>query len=230
MPVEFWKSFFDWGTVALIGLTFVFGAGALITGSVLNSRQDAKLREFDDNLTKAKAQVEVLRGDNLRLETKALSLQKELLAQGPREKLLTNEETRQELVDALKPFAGQAIDVRYVAIVTSSPAATQSAADERNGLAKVLISILKDAGWQRPGVPLACHIATGRGLSVHTLPNASSATRKAARALTKALKDVPLAVNGPDSISVDLAKRAEAEMATLPLLSEDTVILAVHPK
>jgi len=111
MPVEFWKSFFDWGTVALIGLTFVFGAGALITGSVLNSRQDAKLREFDDNLTKAKAQVEVLRGDNLRLETKALSLQKELLAQGPREKLLTNEETRQELVDALKPFAGQAIDV-----------------------------------------------------------------------------------------------------------------------
>jgi hypothetical protein len=45
MSVEAWKAIFDWGTVVLVGLTFVFGAGALITGNILSERQEKELSQ-----------------------------------------------------------------------------------------------------------------------------------------------------------------------------------------
>jgi hypothetical protein len=39
MPIESLKSFFDIGTVALLFLTFAFGAGVLITGNIINDPQ-----------------------------------------------------------------------------------------------------------------------------------------------------------------------------------------------
>src|SRR6266481_5049267 len=57
MSVEALKSFFDVGTVILLFLTFTFGAGVLITGNIINSRQAAQLREFDRGLTSAKAEL-----------------------------------------------------------------------------------------------------------------------------------------------------------------------------
>ena len=46
MSAEALKSFFDWGTVVLVGLTFIFGAGALITGNKISKRQDKELADF----------------------------------------------------------------------------------------------------------------------------------------------------------------------------------------
>lgn len=44
--IETWKAIFDWGAVALLGLTFAFGAGALITGKILNERQEKEIAQL----------------------------------------------------------------------------------------------------------------------------------------------------------------------------------------
>ena len=46
MPLEFWKSFFEIGGVALLALTFLFGAGALIVNNRLNALQSKELDDF----------------------------------------------------------------------------------------------------------------------------------------------------------------------------------------
>jgi hypothetical protein len=206
MPIEALKSFFDWGALVLVFLTFAFGTGALITGNRINSRQEEKLRKFDKNLTEAKTElacqqekVERLRQDNLKLEFKALSLQKEILTQGPRENLLIGE-TRREFVDSLKPFAGQKIDLQTSALIGSwngISTGISQIAEEMDGLAKSLIGILKNADW-RPPEALSKRRSNlpGIGISVHISIDASPRTREAANALVKALGEVPLAVNG----------------------------------
>ncbi|MFL6350458.1 MAG: hypothetical protein ACJ74Z_01215 [Bryobacteraceae bacterium] len=50
MSVDWWKSFFDVATVVLAGGVFVAGAGALITGRILNQRQHSQLRQFETSL------------------------------------------------------------------------------------------------------------------------------------------------------------------------------------
>ena len=57
MSVEFWKSICDWAAVVLVGVTFVAGAGALITGGILSRRQDEKLRRFSIDLTSAQTEL-----------------------------------------------------------------------------------------------------------------------------------------------------------------------------
>jgi hypothetical protein len=54
MPVEWWKSFFEIGGVVLLFLTFAFGAGFMLTGKIVNQRQERQLRQFDKDLTDAK--------------------------------------------------------------------------------------------------------------------------------------------------------------------------------
>jgi hypothetical protein len=57
LSVEALKSFFDVAAVVLLFLTFVAGAGVLITGSVINGRQAKQLQQFDVDLTKAKTDL-----------------------------------------------------------------------------------------------------------------------------------------------------------------------------
>jgi hypothetical protein len=57
MSVELWKTIFDWATVVLIGLTFIAGAGALLTGSKISKRQAEQLRQFDEKLTGAQTEL-----------------------------------------------------------------------------------------------------------------------------------------------------------------------------
>ncbi len=57
MSVEFLKSIFDWAAVVLVGLTFIAGAGALITGKILSIRQAEQLREFSSDLTAARLEL-----------------------------------------------------------------------------------------------------------------------------------------------------------------------------
>lgn len=53
MNVEFWKSFFDFGTLFLVFLSVVFGVFALITGNIINKRQAEQIRNFETTLTAA---------------------------------------------------------------------------------------------------------------------------------------------------------------------------------
>jgi hypothetical protein len=57
MSVELWKAVFDWAAVVLVGLTFIAGAGALITGRILSDRQDTQLRSFRTDLTTAQTDL-----------------------------------------------------------------------------------------------------------------------------------------------------------------------------
>lgn len=57
MSVEFWKAIFDWGAVVLVGLTFIAGAGALITGRIINDRQSAQLQKMGADLTAAQTEL-----------------------------------------------------------------------------------------------------------------------------------------------------------------------------
>lgn len=91
MTVEGLKTAFDWIAVILLFLTFAAGAGVLVTGNIINSRQEEKLRTFDSDLTNAKSslaaqqqraadaegRLEALRGDNLKLQSDLLKLRKE---------------------------------------------------------------------------------------------------------------------------------------------------------
>jgi hypothetical protein len=57
MSVEGWKSLFDLATVVLLFLTFAAGSGVLITGNIINKRQEGKLHQFDVDLTGAKTEL-----------------------------------------------------------------------------------------------------------------------------------------------------------------------------
>jgi septal ring factor EnvC (AmiA/AmiB activator) len=57
MSLESWKSFFEIGGVLLLFLTFVFGAGVVITSTRINARQAVQLRNFDKQLTDAKSEL-----------------------------------------------------------------------------------------------------------------------------------------------------------------------------
>jgi len=167
-------------------------------------------------------QQEVLRSGNLNLEIEVLSLQKELLIQGPREKLLTGE-TRTVFVDSLKPFAGQEIDIRCELMtggLNGISLGNTGIFDEIVGLAKALIGVLDEAHWNAPRVLSTTRSGLkGRGVSVHISPNASLSTRKAAEALVKTLREVPLEASGPTS---DLVAAEEPD--------GNAILVVVHPK
>jgi hypothetical protein len=57
MTVEGLKIVFDWTAVILLFLTFAAGVGVLITGNIINERQQQQLRQFDKDLTGAKTEV-----------------------------------------------------------------------------------------------------------------------------------------------------------------------------
>jgi len=57
MSLEGWKAAFEIVGVILLGLTFLAGAGVLITSNRVNARQAERLRQFDQDLTGAKTEL-----------------------------------------------------------------------------------------------------------------------------------------------------------------------------
>lgn len=165
------------------------------------------------------------------LEVEALRLQEQLVAQGPRENLLRGV-SKEKFVESIKPYAGQRIDVRRSAsvievngtVVMSTPIG-----DDTTGLGQALVGALKDGGWDSSPTPLLSAFQ-GQGLKVEIAPNYSHETLMAATALVKALKEVPLTVEGPLLDTDEQAKRVGKD-ETLPAFDENTIILTVlaHP-
>src|ERR1700689_3233953 len=140
MSMEGWKTIFDWSAVVLLFLTFVSGFGALITGNIINKRQDEHLRQFDKDLTEAKTELG-------RQQERAAKAEMELLRQGARENLIVGA-ARDKLIAALKPFAGQSAEVRYgrstYGVLQNFP---ETAGPDARGLADSLIAALREAQW-----------------------------------------------------------------------------------
>ncbi len=77
MSLELWKSIFDWLTVILIALTVFSGAGALITGDRISKKQEARLHDFETNLTDAKTVLGTQQERAAKAELALAGLQKE---------------------------------------------------------------------------------------------------------------------------------------------------------
>jgi hypothetical protein len=178
MSAEFWKAIFDWGTVALIGLTFVFGAGALITGKIISDRQDEKLRQFDKGLTAAKidlGQQQVL-VDNANeraaiAETRLLELQKKIQ---PRH---LSKEERLAIKDGLKGTSPREV---HVLVFIGAPDGS-TYADE-------LVAAINSAGWHAThlGWESSGSEVKGLGLIAKDLTNLPPGTKELQTALSAA--------------------------------------------
>jgi len=168
------------------------------------------------------------------LEVEALQLRKQLVLQGARENLLSGD-NRKKIVEALRRFAGQRVDVRYSAntiMVNSAVVTATPLGDDTVGLANALVGVMKDAGWNLPPTPLL-YAVQGYGINVEIVDAASPSTRAAAEALTKALRDTSLVVSGPQTVSPERTARVGKEaQAMSPPLDKDTIVLGVltHPK
>lgn len=84
MSVESWKSLCDIAAVILLGLTFVAGAGVLISGNIINSRQSTKLQQFDLDLAAAKIKASTADSRVAGLEKDAADAKAEMAKQQTR--------------------------------------------------------------------------------------------------------------------------------------------------
>jgi hypothetical protein len=230
MSLEAWKSVFDWGGVLLLALTFVFGAGALITGGKINDLQAVKLREFDKELTDAKIELG-------KQQERAAQAEKQLIEQGPRSHLLYGEK-RDRIIEALKPFTGQKVEIRYCTVSFN-----QFFIDnDTMSVAMLLTDILAKAGWSVN--PLARENCSGSGLSVSIHPQATESVRRASNMLLSALLQVPLGVVGqtvsvqesprppqPQTFNCGTAVNCENKEVIFPELGHTTIVVTVlaHP-
>jgi hypothetical protein len=167
------------------------------------------------------------------LEVEALKLREQLLAQGPREALLRGDK-RAQLVDALRPFTGQRIDVRRSAFVIEANSVLVSSmpiGDDTTGLAVALIGVVRDAGWESPSEPLLCSVES-QGLEILVVNGASEKTMQAAIALGRSLQSISLQkVHGPVFADESRAARIVTKEPVLPPFDKDTIVVEVltHP-
>jgi hypothetical protein len=150
MSVEVWKSVFDWLTVVLIALTVFSGAGALITGDIIGRRQEARLRQFDKDLTDAKtdlgkqqvltsdaaAKVAGLEQDAANAKAKAATAERSLLELQTRlahRRISPDEQIK--LAAKLLPYAGSIVAV------------TKLGESEAGRFADDLLAVFTQAKW-----------------------------------------------------------------------------------
>lgn len=164
MPLEWWKTLFEVGSVVLLLLTLMFGAGALLTARRVNQRQCQQLRNFDQELTEAKAELSKQQeraanaehdtaeakktAEIFRLQIAAANEQaaeadekaeEEHLARVRVEERLTgwklDARSQARLVDKLKQYQNASFDLR------ANPAEV--------GFMEILDAVLHSAGWTR---------------------------------------------------------------------------------
>ena len=229
--------------IANVILIISLAAGVISTGFVvwMGNVKENYLQIRLGNATERAGKAEESAAE---LEVEALSLRKELLRQGPRENLVSGK-ARTELVDALKPYRGQSVEVRYGLNPNFLPGTSaEPSSPDAIGLAKSLNEVLKDALWSVPPVPLLSNWQ-GEGINVQISPNASRSTVKAAEELIKSLHEVPLAAVGPWRIKVADNPRKGTMRVFLPVVpggpaietplppqTDETIVLVVlaHPK
>lgn len=251
--IALWNSAY----MVLVALTVVLAAGVFIAQFVANKKsvllagvQDEIIKEKDaiaaadskakdakiaDALQAAGAANERAGEANERaatLEVEALKLRQQLVAQGPREALLRGE-TRQKLVDALKPFAGQRVDFRNSASiiqVNGKNVMDTPIGDDTLGLATALIGVAKDAGWESPSNPLPTFVVS-QGIEILVVRDASERTLEAAIALGHALQNVPFEkVQGPKFADPNRIARSGTD-PVIPAFGKDTIVVEIlsHP-
>jgi hypothetical protein len=150
MSPENWKSFFEFGGVVLLALTFIFGAGALFFSHQVNALQEEHLRQFDKDLTEAKralgeqqeraanadARVASLEQDAANAKTIAATAEQSLLElQQHLAHRRISKSDHDKFVASLLPYQGSAV------------ALTEFGELEAGQFADDIISVFRDAKW-----------------------------------------------------------------------------------
>ncbi len=192
MPIEFWKSIFETGGVVLLGLTFLFGLGALYTNIRINSVQEQRLRKFDKDLTDEKNALSIQqeRAANadarvVGLEIAASDAKTEMAKQQAR--AATAERSLLELQERIKPrrLTDQE-SAKFVAALRVLPNGsvqfgyTSAGGDEALNFAKQLMALFKEARWTIENeAKITNHLEVqviGLGILTRGLPTPNSET------------------------------------------------------
>ncbi len=209
---------YDWANWGLIA-GLVIGVTSTILVVWMGNVKEAYLRK----------QVADVNHSTEQLKRENISLLKQLTEQGPRSHLLYGQR-RSQLIERLKPFAGQRVEVRTCNISFNLYVLD----NDTIGVAMLLRHILGEAGWAVN--PPAVESCSGTGIFISRHPKSSDLTQKAAEALVAGLEQVPLVVNGvrlsgaprPQQMAVFESGGKEIPF---PPLGIDTIIIEVlaHP-
>jgi len=131
MSVEAWKAIFDTGSVLLLFATFALGAGALITGNIINKRQEVQLQQFRSDIAQANQRAAEA---SEKAESEQLARLRLEAAIQPRDLSL---EQHGKLRNALGKFSGRVVIVRSYALDT-----------EGSRLATMILSALHASGMR----------------------------------------------------------------------------------
>jgi hypothetical protein len=176
MSVESLKSLCDVAAVVMLFLTFAAGFGALLTGNIINARQEEKLRNFESDITAAKSALAIQQERAANAENNLLQLRESL-----KDRVITPVQEK-ILIDALRGAPSGKVEVWWTGSDTDSV-----------GLAKQMVEIFRQSGWP----PATEHFAaggTGNGLfiAVHDHTNAPAY----AASIQKAYKLIGFEMNG----------------------------------
>jgi len=176
MSTELWKSAFDWASVVLIALTFVSGAGALITGGIIGKRQEAKLREFDRDLTEAKTQLG-------KQQERAAMAERELLQlrQSLKDRSISLDQ-RQKLINSLKNAPRGPVEIWWL-----------TGESDSYSLALQIQATFEAAGWAKPPERLA---VGGSGVGLFIAMHDTSKPPTHAVAIQQAFNSVGITLTG----------------------------------
>jgi hypothetical protein len=169
MTLEFWNTVFQWGSVALVAATFVFVAGALWTGNLINERQATRLATLERELGRGQTAP---RDAPARVDEASRPAARD--TEPPR---TLDAATRERLLDALRRVrADGPLEVRFVSGGTSEPAA----------FARMLADVIEEAGWTLAGDGGGSEVGTPPvGLVIRVFDG--SAVPERAEALVRAL-------------------------------------------
>lgn len=178
--VEFWKSVFDWGTVVLVSLTVLTGAGALITGKIIGDRQDEKIAELNTQASEAKRDAEKFKLDIASANERAANAERETARLNARlaDRTLSDSQLS-SLIENLKPFAGQAFQV-----------VPYWGDKESTGIADRITGGLTKAGWVFVKLETYTMLPGGLvGVDVYVHPESDQRIQQAAAALVRTLNE-----------------------------------------
>lgn len=183
MPVELWKSIFDWMTVVLIALTVLSGAGAIITGDIIGKRQEGRSHQFEKELTESQTELrkqeeraDTAAGKLAGLEHDAAEAKSEMAKQQTR--AATAEHSLLQLQRRMEPRRISTDQkTRLIAMLSHGPkgkAVIGCVVGDADGctLAEDIAGVLKASGWETgvnqnvytggpPPVGISVHIRNG---------------------------------------------------------------------
>jgi len=136
--VESWNSLFEWASVGLVALTFVAGAGTLITSRIIRDRQAEKIGRLGKDVTDAQTTQKRVETDLAQAKTGQAEAERSLLELKTRLAFRSiDAKRRKQMSEALRRFAPQAFEIT-----------TYTDDQECMSFAAELANMLIDAGWK----------------------------------------------------------------------------------